>query len=230
MSVCTIPSPLVRETTGCELLHPGGLELTSRAIDVGAFHCGERVLDVGCGCGTTVPLLAQSLGVRPAGIDLRLPALQDGQARFPGVSLACARAQQLPFGAETWDGLLAECSLSTMPNLALVLAECRRVLVQGGRLVISDLYRRAPTVDPGQATLLDQPGWLAQLESHGFSIRMWEDHTQALKIWAARAILSGRPLDSLWGCCPPMSGDKLPAALSQLRLGYFLLVAQKAEA
>lgn len=227
MSTCAMPAPPVHGPAG--RLHPGGLELTSRAVEAGAFCSGERVLDVGCGYGMAVPWLAQSLGVQAAGIDLRLPALQDGQARFPGVSLACARAERLPFGTETWDALLAECSLSATPDLDRVLAECYRVLVWGGRLVISDLYRRSSATNSEPFMVLDQPGWLTRLETNGFLISLWEDHTSALKVWAAQAILDGQSLASLWGGCAPASAEN-PAALAQLRLGYFLLVAQKIRA
>lgn len=174
----------------------------------------------------TVSWLAQSFGASAAGVDVRLPALQDGQAHSPRISLACARAEQLPFGSETWEGLLAECSLSAMCNLDLVLAECYRVLVFGGRLIITDLYRRRPSPGSDELMVLDQAGWLTRLEGRGFFVCRWEDHTQDLKVWAAREILAGRSLASLWGGCPPAGIGDAPA-LARLHVGYFLLVAQK---
>lgn len=225
-----VSSPTVEEPAGTQLLHPGGLALTRRAAGLGGFQPGQRALDLGCGCGTTVRWLAEEAGMRAAGIDLRLSALQAGR---PGASLVCAQAERLPFGDQTWDCLLAECSLSQVGDWRGLLAECRRVLIPHGRLVISDLYRRSPEAgcpaapDAGQFLLaaLDQRGWFERLVQAGFEICHWEDHTPALKALAAQTIWAGRPLASLWGCRP----EAAPAlsAEDQRRGGYFLLVAYK---
>src|SRR5579871_5249975 len=62
-------------------LHLG--EITEALIDFAAPKPGERVLDVGCGCGTTTLLLAMK--TRPEGsvgaIDISVPMLNVARAR-----------------------------------------------------------------------------------------------------------------------------------------------------
>ncbi|MFM8319569.1 MAG: DVU_1556 family methyltransferase [Chloroflexota bacterium] len=206
-------------------LHPGGTALTRRALQAAGLPPGARLLDLGCGEAGSLGLPAEALC--PAGLDQCLEALQAGRSRNPAAALVCGLVQRLPFAAGAWETLLAECSLSACGALDAALAECRRVLAPGGKLVISDLYQRRPPGGP-----LSQAEWLQRLHSHGFAVRVWEDHTPALTAWAGAALLSGRPLAELWGCRPdgarlcagaPVGGAPLSGA------GYFLLVAEKIE-
>jgi SAM-dependent methyltransferase len=232
-----------------ETLHPGGLELTRRALEACAPGPGARLVDLGCGGGAAVQFLGNTYGVQAAGVDLRYDILREARLASPVLRLVCARAEHLPFKAESCDALLAECSLSTMCDLDRVLAECRRVLAPGGRLSIGDLYRResaatgiiqeasrhaGPPAEAGDvpctaplAAIPDREGWISRLEASGFETLFWEDHTLALKIMAAQAILSGRSLDALWGCSSTGGVTTSPSAVSQFRLGYFLTVVHK---
>ena len=52
-------------------MRPGGLELTGRAVTLCDFPSDARLLDVGCGMGSTVEYLAKCLGYR-ASASIRL--------------------------------------------------------------------------------------------------------------------------------------------------------------
>lgn len=235
MPGCPVSPPIFEEPNAREPLHPGGLALTRRAAGLGGFQPGQRALDLGCGGGATVRWLAEAGGMRSAGIDLRLSALQAGATGQPGVNLVCAQAERLPFGDQTWDCLLAECSLSQVSDWRGLLAECHRVMVSHGCLVIGDLYWRGLPADNQAApdgkrflpAALDQSGWVERLAQAGFETRYWEDHTPALKALAAQALWAGRPLTSLWGCRPETAPSW--SAAKQRQSGYFLLVAHKLE-
>ena len=57
--------------------------ITPRVLAFAAPAAGERVLDVGCGCGTTTSLLAQSVGPSGSvtGVDISEPMLRVARAR-----------------------------------------------------------------------------------------------------------------------------------------------------
>ena len=95
---------------------------------------GHRVLDLGAGTGVASDVLI-GVGARPVGLDLAVEMLAHRRAaRPPGVA---ADAQRLPFRGGAFDAVVAAFSLNHVPDLTGTLAECRRVLTDGGLLLAS---------------------------------------------------------------------------------------------
>jgi ubiquinone/menaquinone biosynthesis C-methylase UbiE len=89
-----------------------------------------RVLDVGCGAGQT--LKAAYPENQAFGVDLDWEALRLGRTLSWSHTLACARAEAMPFPAASFDLVVARVSLP-FTDLAQSLPEIRRVLRKGGR-------------------------------------------------------------------------------------------------
>ncbi len=106
---------------------------------------GKRVLEVGCGQGTTLNYLP-ALGAAMTGLDLSIHSLC--QARLGAaelgiaerVRLAQADAEHLPFTDATFDAVLSIGVLHHTPDTAGGVQEIHRVLKPGG-LAIVMLYR-----------------------------------------------------------------------------------------
>lgn len=100
---------------------------------------GEVVVDLGCGAGHDLAELARS-GHRAVGMDRSAVMLDQARARLaaaavrPGIARALVEA--LPFRTATVAACLADRVLQHVADPAAVLAEVRRVLSPGGRLVI----------------------------------------------------------------------------------------------
>ena len=138
------------------LVRPGGMALTERALSLCAFPPGSRLLDVGCGTGTTVEHLIQRFGFFTAGVDPSLPMIAQGHARNSLLPLVRAAGESLPFPDAQWDGVFAECSLSLSRNPPMFLRECFRALRGGGRLILSDVYvRNAEAIPELRALSMD---------------------------------------------------------------------------
>ncbi len=60
--------------------------ITERLLDAAALRPGERVLDVGCGCGDTTLRAAARVGPtgRAVGVDISAPMLERAEARGAG--------------------------------------------------------------------------------------------------------------------------------------------------
>lgn len=225
--------PLLQAAGGA--LRPGGLALTDRAVDGCGLAAGSWVLDAGCGQGVTVEHLLAQHHLHAIGVDASALLLRAGQQRAPSLPLVQAVGETLPFVAGCFAAVLAECTLSLMV-MDRALAEFYRVLRAGGFLVVTDLYVRDPA---GADALHDLPvrsclggavlrdALLERVTAHGFTIRLWEDHTEKLRVFVARLIWEHGSLAQFWQCAVPREGSRMEAAAALAKPGYYLLIAQK---
>ncbi|MDX3379411.1 class I SAM-dependent methyltransferase [Streptomyces sp. ME02-6991-2A] len=96
----------------------------------------RRVLDLGCGDGLLLEVLARTEGRRLAGVDLSPEAVALARRR-PGVSGATvveSRAQNLPFADDSFDACVSHMALMLMGDVEQVIAEVVRVLSPGATL------------------------------------------------------------------------------------------------
>jgi len=116
--------------------------LAAEAIELASPRPGEQVLDVACGTGIAVRLVAPHAapGGRVVGLDFD-PAMLAVARRIvqcpAGVTLDwhCASAQAMPFETGTFDIVFCLQGLQFLPDCTAGLAEMRRVMKPGGRLV-----------------------------------------------------------------------------------------------
>lgn len=112
-----------------------------------AAHDAGTLLDLACGTGNLLPLLAEwdTRVDRYLGADLSPEMLagaapRAGLAPFPAALLA-ADAAAIPLRDGSVDTLVSASALHDWPDPAAVLAEARRVLRPGGRLLLLDWSR-----------------------------------------------------------------------------------------
>ena len=110
-------------------------------MDLLAPAPGERVLDIGCGCGHTTLALAERLGStgQATGLDISRPMLEVGRARPVAKGLAAiafreADAQQDDLGQGQWDGVFSRFGVMFFSDPVAAFANLRRSLRPGGRL------------------------------------------------------------------------------------------------
>jgi arsenite methyltransferase len=106
---------------------------------------GERVLDIGSGPGMLVRQMAEAVGERGAvhGVDVSpsMLALARGTASPPGaapVAYEQADALALPFADASFDVAVSTQVYEYVEDMSAALAEVRRVLRPGGRLLVLD--------------------------------------------------------------------------------------------
>jgi ubiquinone/menaquinone biosynthesis C-methylase UbiE len=143
------------------------------------------VIDVGCGAGATLGLLAE-LGFRPRGFDLSPDLVREARANS-GCPVEEADAVKLPLRDSSVDALVCECLLSVLSEADRVLAEFYRVLVPGGGLLLADV-----SADTTLETRL--------LEKQGFVVLQTLNHPKALQALAAQIVWLGGKLEDF--CCP----------------------------
>lgn len=111
-----------------------------RAVERADLPVGARILDLACGTGDFSKIvLARDETARPVSADLTLNMLRLAhQGGLPAP--VCADAMRLPFPDESFDAIFVGYGLRNFPHLGGALAEMRRVLRPGGKLVSLDFF------------------------------------------------------------------------------------------
>ncbi|WP_030439096.1 methyltransferase domain-containing protein [Actinoplanes subtropicus] len=114
---------------------PGAVALRERGYDLLRPPPGATVVDVGCGAGRAVAELA-GRGCRAIGVDPDPAMLAAARERFPDLDVRPADATDLPLADGEALGYRADKVYHMLPDPAAALAEARRVLAPGGRIVL----------------------------------------------------------------------------------------------
>ena len=113
-------------------------QLSVPFADFAGIAAGQRALDVGCGPGILTEELVERLGAESvAAVDPSTSFVEAARARLPGVSVAEASADELPFPDRTFDATLAQLVVHFMPDPVAGLSEMRRVTRAGGVVAAS---------------------------------------------------------------------------------------------
>lgn len=115
---------------------------------------GESVLEIGCGPGNSLVELARAVGPqgRVVGVDLAFNMCALAQQRLEQKGLTATGtavqgdAVHLPFASGSFGAGYMSFTLELFdtPEIPTVLAECRRVLLPGGRLAVVALSKEQP--------------------------------------------------------------------------------------
>lgn len=114
---------------------------TPALVEVMGLRTGERVLDVACGTGVVTRQLPSRVGQtgRVVGLDVNPGMLAAARAAAPTMSIEWleGNATGMPLPDAAFDVVVCQQGLQFLPDKLAGLNEMRRVLVPGGRLVLS---------------------------------------------------------------------------------------------
>ncbi|WP_149184822.1 methyltransferase domain-containing protein [Streptomyces sp. TRM49041] len=174
-------------------------EAMDRLTDVFIERMGitdaSHVLDLGCGVGGPGLRVVAHTGARVTGISVSEEQIKTANrlAAEAGVAdravFQHGDAMKLPFADGSFDAVMALESICHMPDRQQVLTEVSRVLVPGGRLVLTDVFERAPRKEvrhPGidkfcrdlMSTTADVDDYVALIHRSGLRLRGILDITE----------------------------------------------------
>jgi ubiquinone/menaquinone biosynthesis C-methylase UbiE len=143
------------ESTGDDFLK-AGTNLNRIMIKEGKIGSDARVLDIGCGNGTTAIWLCKDQDCHVTGVDLsgvrtqnavddRARQADDVQARL---HFEMASATELPFADGSFSRIWSQACYYHVPDKDSVLNEAYRVLEPGGIMVFDDLLKPQQNIGP----------------------------------------------------------------------------------
>jgi SAM-dependent methyltransferase len=167
---------------GKRVIHPGGRHATQELLELAALAPGQRVLDIGCGVGTTALEMATRFKVTVTAADIsadmRDRAITNIQSAGVGdlVSVEAADICALPYDDGRFDRVIAE-AVTMFVDRDRAIRELVRVCRPGGLVLATEFHwRRPPTHEAHHAFLGEVcPGmlfetvddWLARYGSAG---------------------------------------------------------------
>jgi ubiquinone/menaquinone biosynthesis C-methylase UbiE len=155
---------------------------------LGELTAGEHVLDMGGGFGGPARTLAAEFGCHVTVLDPTEPFIQAGQALTERlglqdvVQLFLGSGLDMPFGDECFDVVWTQNASMNIPDKARLVAEQRRVLRRGGRLVFQEIFAGpggdllcpVPWArDPATSFLVPPEHVRTLLREAGFDERIW---------------------------------------------------------
>jgi len=125
---------------------------TGVGLQMLAAQAGENVLEIGFGTGHSLVALAQAVGGfgKVTGIDISKGMLRVTQSRLnqsglaEQIDLRLGDAASLPFNSAGFEAVFMSFTLELfdLPEIPIVLKECRRVLRPGGRIGVVALAKK----------------------------------------------------------------------------------------
>lgn len=146
---------------GKRVIHPGGRASTDQLLGwASGLGPGDRVLDIGCGVGTTAIRVAKETGATVVAADIS-PLMRERATRnvraagVSGVSIENADILALPYDAGSFDYVLAE-AVTMFVDRRRAAAELARVCKPGGRVLATEFCWRKPPTAQAREIFLGQ--------------------------------------------------------------------------
>jgi len=175
-----------------EDFHTMGRIATAQLADLAGITPGDEVLDAGSGIGGTARYVAGRSRCHVAAVDLTEEYcatarwLNQRAGLDDRICVRQADVTDLPFEDATFTLMFSQHVQMNVADKALLYAEARRVLADGGRLALWDIAAGEdggpdfpmPWADRPEYSHLTTPGRLrAAIETSGFEIEQWNDLT-----------------------------------------------------
>jgi phosphatidylethanolamine/phosphatidyl-N-methylethanolamine N-methyltransferase len=190
----TITRAYARWAPVYDLVFGAVFERGRQAAIEAAERIGGRILEVGVGTGISLP--HYSSANRVYGVDISEPMLLKAQERVAGFNLTHVEglsvmdAEHLAFPNESFNVVVAQYVITTVPNPEATLDEFARVLKPGGEIVLVSRVgaeagvRRA--LEKWFAPAARQLGWRTEFSWRRYA--SWADNAESMLLTERRAV------------------------------------------
>jgi SAM-dependent methyltransferase len=247
--ICGLDPYAFLAVLGKRVIHPGGRASTDRLLEWSAIEPGARVLDIGCGVGTTAIRIAREYDADVVAADIS-PLMRDrAQHNVTAAGLTnkvrveAADITALPYPHASFDAVLAE-AVTMFVDRSKAAAELARVCKPGGRVLATEFCWRRPPTQRAREIFLGQvcPGMGFDTEAEWAGIYAGAGLTDVrtevgpFAMMTARGLLADEGTHALWVMARVMSRPAYVRKMAWLMprmcaaipyLGYVVVEAHK---
>jgi 2-polyprenyl-3-methyl-5-hydroxy-6-metoxy-1,4-benzoquinol methylase len=157
------------------------------------FVRGKRVLDIACGEGYGAAALQKAGAAHVIGVDVSESACLHARKRY-GLDARPGTAEEIPLPDNSVGVIVSFETIEHVPNPSRFLDECVRVLVPGGRLVIStpnkEVYTdRLGARNPYHCSEMTEEELAYTLRSRFHDVRFYTQRPDSAAWWSARTLV-----------------------------------------
>lgn len=109
----------------------------SQAV-ISKIKTGGNLLDIGCGTGLFISRYLK-FGGTATGVDISPGMIHRARVKFPDLEFFVGNAENLPFRDNSYDAISSLLAFSYLQRPEMMLSDCLRILVPGGRLALCTL-------------------------------------------------------------------------------------------
>lgn len=153
------------------------------------FVTDRQVLDIACGEGYGAASMMRAGAQSVIGIDLSPEACAHAKFRY-GIDARVGEAQNIPLDKESVDVVVSFETIEHVPDPAVFLQECRRVLRPGGKLIIStpnkSVYKTITPNNPYHCSEMEIGDFRGLLQVHFSTIRLYGQCSRVPWYWRTR--------------------------------------------
>jgi len=190
----TITKAYARWAPVYDLVFGAVFERGRQAAITAAEHVGGRILEVGVGTGLSLPHYSRAC--RLCGVDISEPMLRKAQERVAELELTNVEglwvmdAEHLLFPDNSFDVVVAQYVVTTVPNPEATLDEFARVLKPGGEIIlVSRVGAEAGlrrSLEHWFAPAARKLGWRTEFSFERYA--RWSERTEGVRLVERRAM------------------------------------------
>lgn len=177
--------------------HLGGMKATRTLIDGCGIKGSDRILEIGCGVGTSSAYLAREFGCQVTGVDISERMVQRARERAQAnkvqhlTTFRTADMDQLPFPSNVFEVVFCESVLAFSQDKSKAISEMARVAVPGGFIALNEsIWLEEPTEErvawfaqdmAANASTMVFEEWTHLIEQAGLTLHTWEKGRVVIK-------------------------------------------------
>jgi SAM-dependent methyltransferase len=202
-------SPVLDDNRGERMvpeLYGGGTfwEHVYRYAFASKFVKGKRVLDIACGEGYGSAALQNAGAAQVIGVDVSESVCMHVRRKY-GIDARPGTAEDIPLPEESVEVIVSFETIEHVPNPYRFLDECTRVLVPGGRIIISTPNKGIYTFmgdvqNPHHCSEMTEEEFSSALQSRFENSDFYTQHPYSAPWWSARTFAADNtPWDRIGG-------------------------------
>lgn len=156
---------------------------------------GKRVLDIACGEGYGAAALVRAGASSVLGVDISADVCEHARRKY-GLDARPGDALAIPVPDRSFDLVVSFETIEHVDDPAAFLAECARVLVPEGMLIVSTpnrpVYSGGGASNPFHRSELDEAEFVEMLRARFQSVRLFSQFPQTAAWWSYRSLVAER--------------------------------------